>query len=405
MNAKINTNEIRVPYGFSVHGQEEIDAVVKVLQGNTALGDKTKEFELKISKMFGKKYGVMVNSGSSANLLAFELLNLPKGSQVITPVLTFATTAAPIIQKGLNPLFIDIEERSLIINPETVERAINPKVKAIMIPSLMGNIPNMEKLEAIAKKHSLWFIEDSCDTLGGKYNGKPSGEYSHITTTSFYGSHIINGAGGGGMICINNPKWFEKLLVLRGWGRQSSLFGEKANSELMENRFGNDLGGIPYDNKFIFSEIGYNFLPLEISSAFALVQLEKYPKFAQIRSKNFENLRQFFQGFARFFTLTEQTPRTETVWLAFPLIINEGAPFSRLELVTFLEKNNIQTRPVFTGNILKQPGFMNRLSQEEYPNAENIMRSALVIGSHHGLVENQLDYLKSKFEEFLSTFN
>lgn len=403
-----NTKKLRVPYGFSVHGKEEIDAVVKVLKDNTALGEKTKEFEAKIAKLFDKKYGVMVNSGSSANLLAFEILDLPKGSEVITPILTFATTVAPIIQKGLVPVFVDVDPNTFLINLDQLEKSITKKTRALMIPSLMGNIPNLERLEKIAKKYNLIFIEDSCDTLGGKFKGNPTGKYSHITTTSFYGSHIINGAGGGGMICVNDPEWVDRLVVLRGWGRQSSLFGEKGNSELIKNRFGNEISGIPYDNKFIFSEVGYNLLPLELSSAFALVQLKRFPKFKKARQDNFNNLYKFFMKYDKYFTLSEQTKDTETVWLAFPLIIKEDAPFDRLELVTFLEENNIQTRPVFTGNILKQPGYKkipHRLAQKSYPNTENIMRNAFVIASHHGLNAVQIKYLKEKFAEFLSKYN
>lgn len=398
---------IRVPYGYSVHGQEEIDAVVSVLKGNTALGDKTKAFEEKISALFGKKYGVMVNSGSSANLLAFELFNLPKGSEVVTPILTFSTTVAPIVQKGLVPVFVDVDPATFVVNSDQVKKAITKKTKALMIPSLMGNIPNLEELSSLAKEHNLWFIEDSCDTLGGKFNGQPTGTFSHITTTSFYGSHIINGAGGGGMICVNDPAWLDRLVVLRGWGRQSSLFGEKANSELLENRFGTKLSGIPYDNKFIFSEIGYNFLPLEISAAFALEQLKKFPKFAKARKKNFAVLYEFFKKYSTYFTLAEQTPNSETIWLAFPLIIKEGAPFTRLELVTFLENHNIQTRPVFTGNILKQPGYKaipHRLARKDYPNTEHVMRNALVVASHHGLEQKQISYLCETFAEFLSAW-
>ncbi|MEK7085322.1 MAG: aminotransferase class I/II-fold pyridoxal phosphate-dependent enzyme, partial [Patescibacteria group bacterium] len=266
---------IRVPYGLSVHGEEEINAVVKVLRGNTALGKRTREFEKKIADLFGKKYGVMVNSGSSANLLAFDLLNLPKGAEVITPMLTFATTVSPIIMRGLTPVFVDVEEGTYVANVAQVERAITKRTRALMIPSLIGNVPNLKQLAAIAKKHNLFLVEDSCDTLGASFQGKPTGTYSHISTTSFYGSHIINGAGGGGMILVNNPEWAERLVVLRGWGRSSSLFGEKTESEDLGKRFRTRLAGIPYDAKFIFSEMGYNFLPLEISSAFALEQLKK----------------------------------------------------------------------------------------------------------------------------------
>ncbi len=401
------TNKMRVPYGYSVHGQEEIDAVVKVLKGNTALGDKTKEFEARVAKLFGKKFGVMVNSGSSANLLAFELLNLPRGSEVITPILTFATVVAPIIQKGLTPVFVDVDPNTYLISLEQVKKAITPKTKAMMIPSLMGNIPNMKAFAALAKKHDIWFIEDSCDTIGPKYDGKPTGMYSDISITSFYGSHIINGAGGGGMICVNDKKWVDRLVVLRGWGRQSSLFGEKANSELLKNRFKGKIGGIPYDNKFIFSEIGYNFLPLEISSAFALAQFKKLPEFLKKRKENYSDLLKFMETRSKYFILPSQTPKSETAWLAFPVIIKPGSPFKRLDIVKFLEENNIQTRPVFTGNILMQPGFKNIENKKAtalFPNTDLIMRNAFVLACHHGLSTAQMNYLKRKIDEFLGRY-
>jgi CDP-6-deoxy-D-xylo-4-hexulose-3-dehydrase len=404
---KISKEKLRVPYGFSVHGQEEIDAVVEVLRGNTAIGDKTIAFEALVAKMFGKKHGVMVNSGSSANLLAFELLNLPKGSEVITPALTFATVVAPIVQKGLVPVFVDVDPTTYLVNLDQVKQAITKKTKALMIPLLMGNIPNMKELAKIAKKHKLYFIEDSCDTLGGTFEGNPTGKYSDISVTSFYGSHIINGAGGGGMIMVNDPKWEARLKVLRGWGRQSSLYGEKANSELLKNRFNFKLGGIPYDNKFIFSEVGYNFLPLEISAAFATTQMKRLPGFLEKRKRNFENLTEYIGGKSKYFILPTQTPDTETAWLAFPVIIKPKSPFTRLEIVTFLEDNNIQTRPVFAGNILKQPGFkkiVNRKISKAFPNTDTIMKNAFVLACHHGLNEEQINYVKEKVDEFLARY-
>ncbi len=405
--AKAKQAKLRVPYGFSVHGQEEIDAVVEVLRGNTAIGDKTTEFEAKVAKMFGKKFGVMVNSGSSANLLAFELLNLPKGSEVITPALTFATVVAPIVQKGLIPVFVDVDPTTYLVNIEQVKSAITKKTKALMIPLLMGNIPNMRELAAIAKKHKLFFIEDSCDTLGGKFEGKPTGLHSDISVTSFYGSHIINGAGGGGMIMVNDPKWEQRLKVLRGWGRQSSLYGEKGNSELLKNRFNYKLGGIPYDNKFIFSEVGYNFLPLEISSAFALAQMKRLPGFLEKRRVNFENLMSYIESKNKYFILPTQTPDTETAWLAFPIIIKPKSPFTRLEIVTYLEEANIQTRPVFAGNILKQPGYRkieNRKISAAFPNTDTIMKNAFVLACHHGLDEYQIKYVQETMDTFLAKY-
>ena len=348
---------MRVPYALSVHGKEEIDAVVRVLRSNTALGEKTKEFENKIAALFGKKYGCMVNSGSSANLLAFELLNLPKGSEVI--------------------------------------------------PSLMGNIPDLPRLSKIAQKHKLYLIEDSCDTLGGTIDGKPTGAYSDISVTSFYGSHIINGAGGGGMICVNKPEWADRLVVLRGWGRRSSLFGEKADSEQLKNRFRSTIGGIPYDEKFVFSEIGYNFLPLELSAAFALEQLKKLPHFLEARKKNWIQFQQFFNTHDGFFNTAIQTPKTATAWLAFPVIIKQGTLFDRSTIVKYLEEHGIQTRPVFTGNILKQPGFErvpHRAPFGNYENTENIMRNAFVLGCHQGLSSQQIEYVQRTVSEFLSQY-
>ena len=394
-------------YGFSVHGKEEIAAVVKVLKGNTAVGEKTAEFEGKIARLFGKKYGVMVNSGSSANLLAFEVLNLPKGSEVITPLLTFSTTVAPILQKGLVPVFCDVNRHTLQININQVEQAITGKTRALMIPSLMGNIPDLPRLKKIAKKHKLFLIEDSCDTVGAKINGRPTGAFSDISVTSFYGSHIINGAGGGGMICVNNPKWAERLMILRGWGRRSSLFGEKAASEQFKNRFRTRLNGVPYDEKFVFSEIGYNFLPLEISAAFALEQLKKFPVFKAKRQKNWKILQKFFLTLNKYFELGQTALGADSVWLAFPIFLKPDALFSRYGFVEFLEEHNIQTRPVFTGNILKQPGFKNfkyRAPFKNYPNTDYIMKNAFVVGSHHGLNAKQIDHLKLTITKFISLY-
>src|SRR3989338_4036158 len=299
--AALRKKIMRVPYALSVHGREEIDAVVRVLKSNTALGEKTKEFEKKIATLFGKKYGCMDNSGSSANLLAFELLNLPKGSEVITPLLTFSTVVAPLIQKGLVPVFCDVDLRTFQINVDQLEKVITKKTRALMIPSLIGNIPDLPRIAKIAKKHKLYLIEDSCDTLGGTIKGKPTGTYSDISVTSFYGSHIINGAGGGGMICVNNPAWAERLMVLRGWGRRSSLFGEKADSEQLKNRFRSKLAGVPYDEKFVFSEVGYNLLPLELSAAFALEQLKKQPRFLAARQMHLMHFKTFFKKYDKYF--------------------------------------------------------------------------------------------------------
>jgi len=396
-------NVERVPYALAVHDKEEEDAVLEIIRSHkTIMGEKTKEFETKVATLFGKKYGIMVNSGSSANLLAFEIMNLPKGSEVITPVLTFSTTLTPIIQKHLTPVFVDVEPKSYLIDIDKIEDAISEKTKALMIPSLLGNVPDMKRIKKIADKNSLIFIEDSCDTIGATFEGVSTGIYSDISTTSFYGSHVITAAGGGGMICVNNPDWNIKCRILRGWGRSSAV----DESEDIKKRFAINLGGIPYDSKFIFEDIGYNFLPLEISAAFGLVQLKKLRAFSELRQDNFLRLTEFFSHYD-YFVLPTQLPSVKTPWLGFPLTIQSDAPFSRLEIVMYLEENGIQTRPVFTGNVLRQPAFKNidyKKLDKDYPVANNIMENSFIIGCHQGITQIHLEKIRKTFRKFLDMF-
>lgn len=398
-------NNLRVPYALAVHDEEENKRVLAVLREHrTNTGRETYEFEDRSAKYFGKKYAVMVNSGSSANLLAFELLNLPEESEVITPLLTFSTTISPLIKKGLTPVFTDVKPGTYVIDIDQIEKLITKKTKALMIPLLLGNVPDMKRLKEIAKKNNLFFVEDSCDTYGAKFMEKPTGVYSDITTTSFFGSHIITAAGNGGMILVNDPKWHTRAKILRGWGRNSSVFSE---SEDIGKRFKKKLGKIPYDAKFVFSEIGYNFLSSEVTAAFANAQLDKLEKFRKTRIYNFSYLYEFFRKFEKYFTLPIQNPLTETQWLAFPLTIKKTAPFTRLEIVTYLEKNNIQTRPVFTGNILKQPGFRNiphRIASNKCPVTNDIMKSGFIIGCHHGMNAEHLEKIERVFTSFLKSY-
>jgi CDP-6-deoxy-D-xylo-4-hexulose-3-dehydrase len=401
--------KLRVPYALTVYGNPEIQAVNKVLSNPTKIvpGDAVKEFERKIAHLFGKKYGVMVNSGSSANLIALEALNLPKGSEVITPALTFATTVAPICQKGLVPVFVDVKEGRYVIDIDQIESLITKKTRALMIPSLIGDVPDLIRLQKIAKKHKLYFIEDSCDTLGALFAGKPTGYYSDISTTSFYASHIITTAGAGGMACFNDPQLVRRAMVLASWGRESTLFGTYEKSEDIKKRFNTTLAGGQYDAKFIFSQIGYNFQTTELNGAFGLEQLKRLKGFARRRRSNFAELIRFFKQYQRFFVLPKQDARAQTSWLAFPLLIKKEAPFSRYELTKHLEENNIQTRPIFTGNILKQPAFAKikcKKLKNGYPVTDLIMKNGLLIGCHHGLERKHLQHLKKAFGDFLKNY-
>ena len=402
----MKNKHLRVSYAKAVHGKEEEKRVLNVLREHrTIIGRETNQFESRVAKFNNKKYGVMVNSGSSANLLAIELLNLPIGSEVITPLLTFATTVTPLVQKGLVPVFVDVEEGTYNVNVEQVEQIITKKTKAMIIPLLLGNVPNLSRLSKLAKKYNLFFIDDSCDTFAAKFAGKPTGYYTDVTTTSFYGSHIITAGGGGGMVMVNSKDWNNRARVLRGWGRSSSVFSE---SESINKRFKTKIGGIQYDAKFLFDEIGYNFLPIEMGSAFGNAQLDKLEKFRQTRKKNFDALYSFFKKYEDLFILPVQDKNVETQWLAFPITLRKSTPFNRLQLVTFLEKHNIQTRPIFTGNILKQPGFKkipHRIDQKNtYENTNSIMQRGVLIGCHHGMQRQHLDWVKEVFVMFLKKF-
>ena len=400
---KESNNVDRVPYGLAVHDSEEEEAVLEVIKNHkTIMGNNVKEFERKVSDLFGKELGIMVNSGSSANLLAMEMLDCPKNSEVITPILTFATTLSPILKKELTPVFVDVEPETYIVNIDQVEQAITSKTKALMIPSLLGNVPDLRRLRKIADENNLIFIEDSADTLGATFDNIPTGKFSDISTTSFYGSHIITAAGEGGMICCNNQKWEKRCKILRGWGRTSAL----NESEKIEDRFNIKLNDIPYDSKFIFEEIGYNFLPTEISAAFGLVQLKKLKKFTITRQTNFNNLYEFFAKM-KFFKLPKQLPEVKTSWLAFPLTISKNAPFSRLEIVKYLEMNGIQTRPILTGNVLKQPAFSKinyKNLGKDYEITDYIMKNSFLIGCNHGLMDKHIEKIKNSFKAFLDKY-
>ena len=391
----------RVTYAKAVHGKEELKAITDVLKSQgTIMGPQVLKFEEQVAKLFGKKFGVMVNSGSSANLIATKLMQLPEGSEVITPVLTFSTTVAPLVQNRLIPVFIDVQAATYQINVNQIEEMITKKTKALVIPSLLGNIPDLPRLKQIADKHNLYFFEDSCDTLGATFNKKPTGSFSDISTTSFYGSHIITAAGNGGMVCVNSSVWDRRARVLRGWGRSSAV----KETDDFKKRFSYRIEGKPYDTKFIFEELAYNFLPSELGAAFGLEQVKKLERFKKIRQRNFQKLKDYFKRYEKVFIVPEELPGVNTAWLAFPLTIQKGAPFLRHEIIVFLEKNGVQTRPVFSGNLLRHPGFKNislRRRKQGYPVADSIMLNSFLIGCHHGMDKKQVEYLLGLFVKFL----
>jgi CDP-4-dehydro-6-deoxyglucose reductase, E1 len=397
---------IRVPYGSTVHGEEEIAAVVEVLNTTTQMSKNVSLFEEKIASSFSKDLGVMVNSGSSALYILIEALNLPKGSEVITPALTFATTVGCLVKNDLIPHFVDVGVNSYTIDIDQLEAAINDNTSAIIAPDLMGNICQWEKIKDIVtkKNKNIKIINDSADTLGAKLFNKPTGSYCDAAITSFYGSHVINGAGNGGMLVTDSTEVYEKARLLRSWGRSSSLFSE---SEAIENRFNIDLDGVQYDAKFVFQEIGYQMEPSEISAAFALVQYKKLALNIQARQDNFRLHYEFLSQYDQFFDLPIQNPDSETAWLAFPMIVKDTAPFSRTELQIFLENRNIQTRVVFTGNILRQPGYKGIKcigKADDFINADRVMIGGILLALHHGLTGEMMDHIHVSISLFLEQY-
>ena len=398
---------MKIYYGKAVYDQKEINAALNVLKRKSLTlidGPSVKELEKKISKLFGKKFGLMVNSGSSANLLALASFKFKKGSEIITPTLTFSTTIAPIYQLGLIPHFIDVERSSFVSRIDQIEKCINKKTVAIMIPNLLGNVPNWIAIHKIAKKHKIKVIEDSADTIGYTFNNKNFGKYSDITTNSMYASHIITGAGFGGIACFNDKKLYDQAKLLRGWGRSSAIFNE---SEGINLRFNKKVDGIPYDGKYIFSEMGYNFLPSEISAAFALEQLKKLKANINLRVHNFNKIYSYFDKYKNLFILPTEFKGLKTGWLAFPLIIKTESKILRKNLQIFLEKNGIQTRTNFTGNILRQPIMKSQFYKKcknSTINSDNVMRNGILIGCHHGLTKKDINYMLSKFDKFFAKY-
>ncbi len=394
-----------IPYAQTVYGQDEIDSVVKCLQESTQMGKYSRLLEEEISKIFNKKYSLYVNSGSSALYLGIEAFDFPKYSEVITPALTFSTTIGCLIKNNLIPVFTDVKYATYCIDENQIEDLISERTVAILAPNLLGNLCEWKKIRKIADQYDLDVIEDSADTLGATLSdGKPTGFYTDMSITSFYGSHIINCAGNGGALSINDKNVMERAKLLRSWGRSSSLFDEK--SEDIENRFNVNLDGIEYDAKFVFEAIGYNLEGSELGAAFGLTQLKKLKENIEKRRKNFKRQCEFFSNYKELFDIPKELEGANTAWLAFPIIIKKNANFSRREFQIYLEKNKIQTRVVFSGNILRQPmcsGINKRTRIEGYPNADNIMESGVLLPVHHGMNDAMYERLHDTIRKFIES--
>jgi len=391
-----------ISYGKNVYDEIEINAVLKTLKKGTQMGRSVNLFEKKIAPLFAKKYGLMVNSGSSALTLCLKVMDFKKNSEIITPCLNFGTAVSSIMLSNLKPIFVDCEIETLQIDTNKIEEKITKKTKALLIPNLIGNLPDWKKLRQLANKYKLMVIEDSADTLGATINNKPSGSFSDISITSFYGSHIISCAGNGGMLLTNNKNYFTRSKVLRSWGRMSTMIKD---SENIKKRLNIKLKGYDYDRKFVFSEAGYNFEPSEIGASFGLIQLKKFKKFNLLRNRNFKLHCDFFKKFNNHFIIPKVKKNIKTNFLAYPIILKKNQKFSRNEMQIYLEKNNIQTRPIFSGNTLRHPAFsclINKINKlNSFKNSDYIMKYGLLIGCHQGLKKSDMSYIHSKITNFI----
>lgn len=371
------------PNKFESYGEQEIQAVVDCLREGwlAGFGPKTTEFEFKVSQLFGKKMGVFVNSGSSACLLALACLNLKKGTKVLTPACTFSTTVAPIIQLGLIPVFIDVGLSTYVADADDVLDNITDEIKVIMLPNLIGNKPDWAKIKKGLKKlgrEDIILIEDSADTITTTVE-------SDISTTSFYASHVITAGGSGGMVMFNDETLKKNSLQYRDWGR----IGD--NSETMSDRFNYNVDNIPYDYKFLYGVLGYNMKSSEMNAAFGLVQLSRFAEFEKIRRKNIER---YFERLKDVNGIILPDDSIKPNWLAIPLQCE-----NRLDLLNYLESNNIQTRVTFAGNVTRHPIYREYL--KPFENSDIIMKNGFLLGAHHGMTVDDVDFVCDKIINFL----
>jgi len=388
---------MRIEYAGSVHDEEEIAAVVSVLRGGPAalrIGKHVREMERLVAECFGKRRGIMCNSGSSALYLAIELLDLDEGDEILTSPLTFSTDIAPMLRSRLVPVFVDITPDTYQIDVERIEGNLGPRTRAILAPNLTGNCPDWDGIRAIADRRGLRVVEDSCDCLGATQDGTPTGTRSDLSVTSFALSHIITAAGTGGMVLIDDPHLADRCLLLRRWGRRSEVkfFGSRKG----ERRFFSDLDGIEYDDLFIFDELGWNFEPSELSAAFGVVQMRKLAANLDRRRRNFEVLSARLAAHPELFTLPRTTPGVATAWHMYPILIRPESGIRRGHLQQYMEGNGVDTRMVWTGNAARQPAFRGRPMRVDaggLANADRVMEWGLILPMNHALDDRHMHYI------------
>jgi CDP-6-deoxy-D-xylo-4-hexulose-3-dehydrase len=391
----------RITESGPVHDQREIDAVLEVLDsGLLDLGPRVAEFEARGAELLAKRHGVMVNSGTSALWLAVDLLGCEPGDEVITSPLTFSSDIAPLVRSGIVPAFVDVEPDTFQIDVDGIEAMIGPRTKAILTPNLVGNCPDWDRIRAIADAHGLLVVEDSCDVLDSYLRGTRTGTRSHISVTSFARTHAMTAAGNGGLIAVDYDDWFDQTLVRRRWGRRSEtyLFGGRRGSN---ERFGPLADGTPYDLVFVFDDMGYNFEPSEIMAAYGLVQMDKLPDFNRRRQDAFAAMDAAFEQHDDKIVHPRTTDGVDTTWMRYPFLLADG--IDRTAVQEHFEARNIPTRMVWTGNILRQPGFAHierREPADGLPNCDRVMDRALSLPTHHALTSDDVGHIVDAITEW-----
>ena len=400
-----------VPPSGKLIGVEELQNMVNAsLDGWLTTGRFNELFEKKLAQFIGVQYAITVNSGSSANLVAFSALTSPKlgeraikqGDEVIGVAAGFPTTVNPILQFGAVPVFVDVDPLTHNIDASKIEAAISPRTKAIMVALSLGNPFNLDVVVGLCKKHNLWLVEDCCDALGTTYQGKMVGTFGDIATLSFYPAHHIT-MGEGGAVFTNNHELKQIAESFRDWGRDCYCPPGKDNT--CGKRFCWKLGDLPegYDHKYTYSHLGYNLKITDMQAACALAQLEKAPAFIQARKDNFAFLKDRLQTCTEFLQLPEVTPGSDPSWFGFPITVKNNSPVSRLDLTTYLDQNKIGTRLLFAGNLTRQPymtGVKYRVSGD-LKNTDNVMNNTFWIGVQPSLSREMLEYVVDKIESYL----
>jgi CDP-6-deoxy-D-xylo-4-hexulose-3-dehydrase len=400
----------KIHYAGRVFDEREMqEAVRAALDFWLTLGPYGNRLERRLKDYFDARDFALVNSGSSANLVSVTTLASPTipnplrpGDEVITPALTFPTTLAPIIQNGLIPVFVDCEVGTYNVIPDLLEEAVSPKTRAIMIPHTLGNPCDMDEVMRVVRKHDLFLVEDCCDALGGAFRDKKVGTFGDLATLSFYPAHHMTMGEGGGVV-VNNHRLIKTVRSVRDWGRD--CWCDSGVNNTCGKRFGWDLGGLPhgYDHKYIYSNIGYNVKPTDLQAAIGLVQFEKIGPFIEKRRRNFARYYDALKRYEEFLVLPKADPRSNPSWFAFPLTVK--APVTRAALAKWLEDANIETRFIFGGNILRQPGFQ-RIScrvSGGLDQTDRIMRDSFFIGVYPGLTDEAIDYVIQSFHDFFKT--